>query len=131
MGFAPNEYSNAHRTNKDIAFHDIADNSAICIGIRKLMSQRDDWRGYPEALHAAIRPYISTKDCLEQIPNASWLARRLPMFIPVLEKLYGIEIVMHKRLDQNGNSNGIIIGVPRGTHFLASPEASGEEGNLT
>src|SRR5262249_1392200 len=67
-------------------------------------------------LYVALRPYT------DDIPNDSWLARSLPMLIPILDRVYGIRVVMHKRFVQNDNRNGIIIGVPRGTHFPAQAE---------
>ena len=110
LGFAPGKYVQAHKDNKDVAFRFLAEAAPICIGIRKLMANRDEWRGYPLQLYTAIRPYVD-------VPSEEWLARDLPMFIPILDRIYGIKIVMHKRFVQNDNRNGIIIGVGRGRHF--------------
>src|SRR5262249_57298732 len=78
-------------------------------GIRKMMAKRDtEWRGYPAQLCEAIRPYVLVA------PNAVTLGKQLPWLIPVLEKVDGIPIVMNKRLRQDDNRNGIIIGVGRG-----------------
>jgi len=118
MGFAPGGYVQAHKENKDVAFRILAEAAPICIGIRKLMANRDEWRGYPLQLYTAIRPYVD-------IASEEWLARDLPMFIPILDRIYGIKIVMHKRFVQNDNRNGIIIGVGRGRHFPTSAEAAG------
>jgi hypothetical protein len=118
MGLAPGGYVQAHKDNKDVAFRVLAEAAPICIGIRKLMANRDEWRGYPLQLYTAIRPYVD-------MPSEEWLARDLPMFIPILDRIYGIKIVMHKRFVQNDNRNGIIIGVGRGRYFLTSAEAAG------
>jgi hypothetical protein len=77
------------------------------------MAQRDEeWRGIPTELCVALRPYVGA------ILNAVALSRdQLPRVIPVLDKVYGIPILMGKRLSQNDNRNGIIIGVPRGRMF--------------
>jgi hypothetical protein len=108
-GFKPGEFVEAYRNNQDIAMRHIAENDAICIGIRKLMVNRDtEWRGYPAQLSAAIRPYVDIA------PSAETIGKQLPWVIPVLKKVDGIPIVMHKRLAQNDNRNGIIIGVGRG-----------------
>jgi hypothetical protein len=42
------------------------------------------------------------------LPDEVWLARKLPALAPVLMKLDGIRVQMHKRLAQNDNRNGII-----------------------
>ena len=121
MDFKPGEYVKAHKDNKDVAFRVLAENEPICIGIRKLYARDGYWEGYPRQLCAAIQPYV------DEVPNEVWLARRLPLFIPILDKVYGIKIVMHKRLEQNDNRNGIIIGVGRGKYFQTPTEASGRE----
>jgi hypothetical protein len=131
MGFEPGEYVEAHKDNKDVAFREIAENEPICIGIRKLIARHGAWQGYPAQLCAAISPYVIAA------PNGVWLARTLPWFIPVLDKVYGINIVMNKRLQQDDNRNGIVIGVnrnieegagvSRGRYFRDSPEASGKK----
>jgi hypothetical protein len=69
---------------------------------------QDEWRGYPAQLSAAIRPYVLIG------PSAETIGKQLPWVIPVLEKVDGIPVVMNKRLNQNDNRNGIIIGVGRG-----------------
>jgi hypothetical protein len=114
VGFEYGEYAAALKANKDIAFREIAENNQICGGIRKLMDRRggEEWRGYPTELCTAIRPYI--RDPLDP----SWFMRRdLPLMIPVLDKICGIEIETGLRLYYDDNRNGIIIRVPRGTHF--------------
>jgi hypothetical protein len=123
MGFVPGEYVEAHKNNRDVTFREIAENEPICIGIRKLISRKGSWQGYPEELCAAIRPYVVWA------PNGVWLSRRLPWFIPILDQIYGIDILMGKRLYKDDNRNGIIIsglGVG-GKYFLDSPEGSGKE----
>src|SRR5262249_39733305 len=52
VGFAPSEYVQAHKDNKDVAFRVLAEAEPICIGIRKLMLIRDQWHGYPRELCA-------------------------------------------------------------------------------
>ena len=109
MGFNPGEFSDAFRVNQDVAMRYIAEHNEICVGIRKLMAGREDeWRGYPAQLSAAIRPYVLIG------PSAETIGKQLPWVIPVLEKVDGIPVVMNKRLSQNDNRNGIIIGVGRG-----------------
>jgi hypothetical protein len=123
MGFEPEEYVEAHKNNREVIFREIAENEPICIGIRKLMSQRKEWKGHPEELCVAIRPYVVLA------PNGVWLSRRLPWFVPILDQIYGIEILMNKRLYKDDNRNGIIIsqlGVG-GKYFLDSSESSRKE----
>jgi len=122
MDFKPGAYVQAHKDNKDIAFRVLAEAEPICFGIRKLMAIRDEWRGYPRELCAAITPYI------DACPNEVWLARKLPMFIPILDRVYGIKVEMHRRLRQDDNRNGIIIGVGRGRYFPAPVETPGAAG---
>jgi hypothetical protein len=114
MGFEPGEFAVAYRNNELRALRYIAEHDPICIGIRKLMAARGHWRGYPAELCADIRPYT------QHVPSAVWLSRRLPWVIPILQKLYGIEVTMNRRLEQNDNRNGIVIesvGVGRGMYF--------------
>jgi len=129
MGFKPREFIEAYKNNKDVAFRELAETEPICIGIRKLMLKRDQWRGYPQQLCAAIEPYLVLT------PNAVWLARTLPLFIPTLDKVYGIQITMNNRLLRDDNRNGIIITKSEpeggGRYFSDSPQPSGREENLT
>ena len=125
MGFEPGEFTEAYKGNQLVAFRYIGENDPICVGIRKLMASQKSWRGYPSELHTAIRRYTDGLG----LPDPNWLARRLPYVIPVLRKLYELEVTMNKRLEQDDNRNGIIIekvGVGRGTHFLAQLEAKPE-----
>ena len=122
MGFDPGEYVKAHKSNRDVAFREIADNEPICIGIRKLIEKQGSWRGYPEELCAAIRPYVLGL-------NGVWLARRLGWFVPILDQIYSIEIQMNKRLYKDDNRNGIIISRLEvgGKYFPDSQKASGNK----
>jgi hypothetical protein len=106
MGFEPGEYASALKNNKDAVFRDIAESEPICIGIKKLMTLRSEWRGLPAELCKAIQPYIA-------VPvYENWLARDLPSLIPALDKVHGIKVLMKQRLpNDNNNSNGIVISV--------------------
>jgi hypothetical protein len=116
MGFAPGQFVQAYKNNQDVAMRYIAEHDPICIGIRKLMTHRREWKGYPAELCAAIRPFLGIKT-----PSPENIGKQLSWFIPVLEKVDGIEIVMGKRLHQDDNRNGIIIGVGRGRVILLQP----------
>jgi len=125
MGFKPGEFVRAYKNNRDVAFRELAETEPICIGIRKLMLKQNQWRGYPQQLCASIEPYLVLT------PNAVWLARTLPLFIPTLDKVYGIQITMNNRLFRDDNRNGIIIikAEPEGggRYFSDSPQPSREE----
>lgn len=125
MGFKPGEFVEAYKNNKDVAFRELAETEQVCIGIRKSMAKRNEWKGYPQQLCAAIEPYVVI------VPNGVWLARTLPLFIPALDKVYGIQITMNNRLFKDDNRNGIIItktGLGAGgRYFPDSQEASGKE----
>ena len=125
MGFRPGEFVEAYKNNRDVAFRELAETEPICVGIRKLMLKWDQWRGYPQQLCAAIEPYVVLTT------NAVWLARTLPLFIPTLDKVYGIQITMNNRLFRDDNRNGIIIikAEPEGggRYFSDSPQPSREE----
>jgi hypothetical protein len=110
VGFGPGVYVQAHKSNKDIAFRILAEGEPICIGIRKLYARLGYWDGYPRALCAAIQPYV------DETMYENWITRRLPRYIPILDRVYGIRVEMYKRLEQDDNRNGIIIGVGRGRH---------------
>jgi hypothetical protein len=125
MGFEEGEFAKAYRDNLGYALRYYAEHNPVCVGIRKLISAEGSWQGYPEQLWKAIRPYTSNLD--QGLRNASWLAREdLPRAIPALAKVYGIKVVMGKRLEKDDNANGIVIeGVGRGTHFEEELSGSG------
>jgi hypothetical protein len=123
MGFADGVFTQAYKDNQDRAFRYLAENNPICIGMRALMVGRPRWQGYPEQLYEAIRPLApGLKD---QVPNSSWLMREdgkrpccLARAIPVLKKVYDMDVRMHQSFERGDNRNGIIISweVPKGTH---------------
>jgi hypothetical protein len=113
MGFEPGEYVAAYKSNRDAGKRWIGENDPVCVGIRALILKVGSWQGYPEQLCKALRPHIAGR-----LVSSNWLTRRdLPNAIPILRDLYGIQVTMNKRLEQNDNNNGIIIeGVSRGRH---------------
>jgi hypothetical protein len=126
-GFEPGEFTAAYRGNQDVAMRYLAEHDPICIGIKGLVLQLWDgtpgevWRGIPSELSKAIRAHLK----LVEVPSAEAIGKQLPRSIQPLERVYGIEIVMNKRLEQNDNRNGIIIGVGRGRfpeRKLSSPD---------
>jgi hypothetical protein len=135
MGFTPGEFTDAYRNNQDVAMRYIAENDPICIGIRKLVARlitdgKKLWSGYPAQLCNVIQYYVGAVEA----PNPVTLPKKLPWLIPVLEKVDGIEIVMNKRLEQNDNRNGIVIGVPRGRLVepkLSTPALTPSQSNIT
>jgi hypothetical protein len=104
MGFEAGEYASALKDNKNVTFRDIAEEEPLCVGISKLIAARGDWQGLPAQLCEAIQPYVP-------VPiYPVWLSRRLPTFIPVIDKVYGINVAMRQRLPwDNNNRNGIVI----------------------
>jgi hypothetical protein len=114
MDFAPGQFIEAYKANRDAGKRWIGENDPVCIGVRKLIAKKGHWQGYPIHLLEALRPYIQGHAL-----NPVWLARRdLPQIIPVLRDLYGIYVTMNKRLARNDSHNGIIIqvGVCRGMY---------------
>jgi hypothetical protein len=104
MGFAPGQFVEAYRNNRDAGKRWIAENDPVCIAVTKLIAKHGSWQGYPTHLAQTLRPFAG-KDI-----DSGWLARRdLPQIIPILRDLYSIEVTMNKRLARDDNSNGIII----------------------
>jgi hypothetical protein len=113
MGFEPGEFTQVYRDNQIVALRYIGENNTICVGIRKLIAQQGSWQGIPSELRVAIKPYLKAGDV---VPNEVWISRSLPWIIPILDKLYGIEVTMNVRLNQNVK-NGIIITGSKGRYF--------------
>jgi hypothetical protein len=123
MGFAAGAFTQAYKENQDRAFRDLAEDNPICVGVRALMVGRSQWSGYPEQLYEAILSLApGLKDAIK---NSSWLMREdgkrpccLARAIPVLKKVYDMDVRMHQALERGDNRNGIVISweVPIGTH---------------
>jgi hypothetical protein len=134
MGFPEGAFTQAYKDNQDRAFRYLAENNPVCVGIRALMVGRAQWHGYPEQLYQAILPLApGLKD---QVPNSSWLMREdnrrlccLARAIPVLNKVYNMDVRMHQPLERGDNRNGIVISweVPIGTHSATDNSAVDEE----
>jgi hypothetical protein len=137
MGFPEGAFTQAYKDNQDRAFRYLAENNPVCVGINALMVGRARWRGYPEQLYQAILPLApGLKD---QVPNSSWLMREdnrrlccLARAIPVLNKVYDMDVRMHQPLERGDNRNGIVISweVPNGTHPAAENLPVDEEHSL-
>jgi hypothetical protein len=134
MGFTDGAFTQAYRDNQDRTFRYLAENNPICVGIRALMLGEPEWRGYPEQLYQAILPLApGLKD---EIKNSSWLMREdekrpcsLARAIPVLKKVYDMDVKMHQSFERGDNRNGIVISweVPRGTHLAEDHSALFED----
>ena len=58
-GFAPGILSEAYRNNQGYAVQYFARHDPVCVGIYRMMANRDHWRGPPERLYWDIRPYVN------------------------------------------------------------------------
>jgi hypothetical protein len=108
MGFEPGAFAEAYENNQGYTIRCYAERDPICVGIHGLIAARGSFRGYPQELYEAIKPYA--QKCEEPFAgSSSWLMRRLPRAIPALFKVHGIRVQTGVWLDDNGNNNGIII----------------------
>ena len=89
MGFAPGKFAEAYHNNRDNALRYLAEHDAICVGIVKLMQDRDEWRGYPEQLYLTIKPHFRG---LKHHDGSNWLVRDLPHSIHLLDKVHSINV---------------------------------------
>jgi hypothetical protein len=117
MGFPPGAFADAYKNNQGYALRYFAERNPICVGIHGLIAAQGAFRGYPQELYDAIKPYALK--CDEKLPgSSSWLMRDLPRAEPALLKVYGLRVRKGIWLDPNGISNGIEIErVGTGTHF--------------
>jgi hypothetical protein len=117
MGFPEGAFAEAYKNNQNYALRYYAEQNPVCVGIHGLIAAKGPFRGYPEQLYDAIKPYA--QKCVVRLPgSASWLMREgLPRAEPALLKLYRIRVTKGVWIDVNGNNNGVEIElVLTGTH---------------
>jgi putative DNA primase/helicase len=108
MGFPDGAFAEAYKKNQGYALRYFAERNPICVGIHGLIAAQGGFRGYPQELYEAMKPY--TTKCDERLPgSSSWLVRDLPRAEPALLKVYGIRVTKNVWLDNYGNNNGIEI----------------------
>jgi hypothetical protein len=119
MGFRPLAFKEAYQSNQDFLLRYFATHNPVCVGIVKLMEGKREWRGYPDELHKAIRPYASGLE--EKLKGSgSWLSREsLPRAIGALRKVHGIVVETKLSFRSGDNNTGIRITWHgnHGTHF--------------
>jgi hypothetical protein len=125
-GFAPGTLSEAYQNNQGYAVQYFARHDPVCVGIYRMMANRDHWHGTPERLYWDIRPYVNGLENqlgLERTfpKNAAVMGKELNRAKGALAKVHGLVV---RRVNINGNDNGVeITRVGSSREFHAVPGA--------